>query len=85
MSTYRVYVISSEPQLYRYSLKLQQLGAQVKINVDTSPTPPRLQQDAEAAARSGSLQTHVCVPGHAERERERAVTARASVCCGVGF
>jgi len=43
MSTYRVYVISSEPQLYRYSLKLQQLGAQVKINVDTSATPPRLQ------------------------------------------
>ena len=50
----------------RNSLKLQQLGAQVKINVDTSAAPPRLQQDAEDAARSGSLQTHVCVPGHAD-------------------
>ena len=50
----------------RNSLKLQQLGAQVKINVDTSKTPPRLQQDAEDAARSGSLLTHVCVPGHAD-------------------
>jgi hypothetical protein len=38
----------------------------VKINVDTSKTPPRLQQDAEDAARSGSLLTHVCVPGHAD-------------------
>ena len=43
-----------------------QLGAQVRINVDTSATPPRLRQDAEDAARSGSLQTHVCVPGHAD-------------------
>ena len=50
----------------RNSLKLQQLGAQVRINVDTSAAPPRLQQDAEDAARSGSLQTHVCVPGHAD-------------------
>ena len=50
----------------RNSLKLQQLGAQVKIDVDTSAAPPRLQQDAEDAARSGSLQTHVCVPGHAD-------------------
>ena len=36
------------------SLKLQQLGAQVRINVDTSKTPPRLQQDAEDAARFGT-------------------------------
>ena len=50
----------------RNSLKLQQLGAQVRINVDTSAAPPRLQQDAEDAARSGSLLTHVCVPGHAD-------------------
>ena len=45
---------------------MQQLGTQVKINVDTSATPPRLQQDAEDAARSGCLRTHVCVPGHAD-------------------
>ena len=38
----------------RNSLKLQQLGAQVRINVDTSKTPPRLQQDAEDAARFGT-------------------------------
>ena len=50
----------------RNSLKLQQLGTQVRINVDTSATPPRLQQDAEDAARSGCLRTHVCVPGHAD-------------------
>ena len=48
------------------SRKLQQLGTQVRINVDTSATPPRLQQDAEDAARSGCLRTHVCVPGHAD-------------------
>ena len=48
------------------SRKLQQLGTQVRINVDTSATPPRLQQGAEDAARSGCLRTHVCVPGHAD-------------------
>ena len=48
------------------SRKLQQLGTRVQINVDTSATPPRLQQDAEDAARSGCLRTRVCVPGHAD-------------------
>ena len=45
------------------SRKLQQLGAQVTINVDTATTPQRLQHEAEAAARSGDLQMQVSVPG----------------------
>ena len=47
------------------SRKLQQLGSQVKINVDTENAPQRLQHEAEAAARSGDLQAHVHVPGRA--------------------
>jgi hypothetical protein len=46
------------------SLKLQQLGTHVKINVDTAPSE-RLRSDAEDAANSGDLRTQVCVPGHA--------------------
>ena len=34
------------------SRKLQQLGTQVTINVDTANAPQRLQHEAEAAARS---------------------------------
>ena len=48
------------------SHELQQLGTHVTINVDTT-TPPRLQHEAEDAARSGDLRTHVCVPGQAAR------------------
>ena len=47
------------------SRKLQQLGTQVKINVDTANAPQRLQHEAEAAARSGDLRAHVRVPGRA--------------------
>ena len=47
------------------SRKLQQLGAQVTINVDTANAPQRLQQEAEAAARSGDLRAQVRVPGRA--------------------
>ena len=47
------------------SRKLQQLGAQVTLNVDTAFTPQRLQREAEAVARSGDLQTQVSVPGRA--------------------
>ena len=47
------------------SRKLQQLGAQVEINVDAAVTPQRLQREAEAAARSGDLRTQVSVPGRA--------------------
>ena len=46
------------------SLKLQQLGTHVKINVDTAPSE-RLRRDAEDAAHSGDLRTQVCIPGHA--------------------
>ena len=47
------------------SRKLQQLGTQVTINVDTAHTPQRLQHEAEAAARSGDLRAKVRVPGRA--------------------
>jgi len=47
------------------SRKLQQLGAQVAINVDAAITPQRLQREAGAAARSGDLCTQVSVPGRA--------------------
>ena len=47
------------------SRKLQQLGTQVTINVDTATTPQRLQHEAEAAARSGNLRAQVRVPGRA--------------------
>ena len=47
------------------SRKLQQLGAQVTINVDTATTPQRHQHEAEAAARSGDFHTQVSVPGRA--------------------
>ena len=50
----------------RNSYELQQLGTHVTINVDTT-TPPRLQREAEGAAHSGDLRTHVCVPGQAAR------------------
>ena len=50
----------------RNSYELQQLGTHVTINVDTT-TPPRLQREAEDAAHSGDLRTHVCVPGQAAR------------------
>ena len=49
------------------SRKLQQLGTHVTINVDAAGTPQRLQQEAEAAARSGDLSAQVRVPGHATR------------------
>ena len=44
------------------SRKLQQLGTQVTINVDTANTPQRLQHEAEVAARSGNLRAQVRVP-----------------------
>ena len=47
------------------SLKLQHLGNQVTINVDTAATPRRLRRDVEEAARIGDLQAQVRVPGHA--------------------
>ena len=47
------------------SRKLQQLGSQVTISVDTANTPQRLQHEAEAAARSGDLRAQVRVPGRA--------------------
>ena len=47
------------------SRKLQQLGTQVTINVDTASTPQRLQHEAEAAAHSGDLRAQVRVPGRA--------------------
>ena len=47
------------------SRRLQQLGAYVKINVDATGTPQRLQQEAEVAARSGNLRAQVRVPGRA--------------------
>ena len=51
------------------SLKLQQLGTHVTINVDATTTPQRLRQEAEAAARIaiGDLRTQVHVPGHVAR------------------
>ena len=49
------------------SLKLQQLGTHVTINVDATTTPQRLRQDAEVAARIGDLRAQVHVPGHAAR------------------
>ena len=46
------------------SRKLQQLGTQVTINIDTAHTPQRLQHEAEAAARSGDLTERKCAsPG----------------------
>jgi len=46
------------------SRKLQQLGAHVTINVDTTITPQRLQHAARDAARSGDLDMQVSIPGH---------------------
>ena len=48
------------------SRKLQQLGTQVTLNVDTATTPQRLQHEAEAAARSGDLRAHA--PETSERK-----------------
>ena len=47
------------------SLKLQQLGTHVTINVTTAAPTHRLQLDVEAAARSGDLRTRLSVPGQA--------------------
>ena len=51
------------------SLKLQQLGTHVTMNVDAAPTSQvkykRLQREAEEAARVGHLEAQVRVPGHA--------------------
>ncbi len=51
------------------SLKLQQLGTHVTMNVDAAPTSQvkykRLQREAEEAARIGHLEAQVRVPGHA--------------------
>jgi hypothetical protein len=64
------------------SRKLQQLGTQVTINVDTAITPQRLQHAAGAAARSGDLQTQLSVPGHAMHAMVRAAQASPD---SVGF
>ena len=51
------------------SLKLQQLGTQVTMNVDAAATSQvkykRLQREAEEAARVGHFEAQVRVPGHA--------------------
>ena len=47
------------------SLKLQQLGTHVTINVTTAAPTQQLQLDVEAAARSGALRTRLSVPGQA--------------------
>ena len=51
------------------SLKLQQLGTHVTMNVDAAATSQvkykRLQREAEEAARVGHLEAQVRVPGHA--------------------
>ena len=47
------------------SRKLQLLGTQVTINVDTAVTPQRLQHAAGAAAHSGDIRMQVSVPGRA--------------------
>ena len=51
------------------SLKLQQLGTHVTMNVDAAPTSQvkykRLQREAEEAARVGHLEAQVRLPGHA--------------------